>query len=531
VKKKEEFSFTFITISSHEAVKITVKNDKSHIKKGQKMFILNNAIKSITRSKGRNILIGFIIFAIAIASCISLSIKNAAQEIVKGYQESVEITASIGVDRTALREIAQSQGTDMRSLMGRFEAPGLEEILQYGDSLYLEDFSYTLSGYLNSDSIVPLTNEEDTQETANLPGGMGGNNPGGSLLQGGQFTRGDFLVIGYSSHRAMRGFIDGSLRIISGEMFPLDTSEPLCVITDELAAENQLEIKDTLSFTNPANEEEQIEFIITGIYTDDGAGDPSAMNWFSNSANQILTSHTALQKITSDTENFQTQLSSVFYLKNTESIDDFETQLREKGLSSIYMLTTNQEQSDETLRPLTNLDRFATIFLLMVLLIGGTILFVLNMINVRERKYEIGVLRAIGMKKNKLVIQFMAELLIVAFVAIILGSVMGAVASVPTANAMLQNEIESLQTSQTRITENFGSGQGMPQIGRNRDFMGGIFNPGQNVNYISQIDAVINMKVLLQLILIGIFLTAVSSIISVVAISRYEPLKILSERS
>lgn len=37
----------------------------------------------------------------------------------------------------------------------------------------------------------------------------------------------------------------------------------------------------------------------------------------------------------------------------------------------------------------------------MILVIGAVILVVLNIFNVRERKYEIGVLTAMGMKKER----------------------------------------------------------------------------------------------------------------------------------
>ena len=44
------------------------------------MYIFKNAIRSIARSKGRNVLIGIIVLVIATASCIGLSIRNAASK-------------------------------------------------------------------------------------------------------------------------------------------------------------------------------------------------------------------------------------------------------------------------------------------------------------------------------------------------------------------------------------------------------------------------------------------------------------------
>ena len=70
------------------------------------------------------------------------------------------------------------------------------------------------------------------------------------------------------------------------------------------------------------------------------------------------------------------------------------------GLSEDYTVTsTDVEAYEQSLLPLQNLSKFAAWFLLVVLLIGGVILIVFHIFNIRERKYEIGVLTAIGMRR------------------------------------------------------------------------------------------------------------------------------------
>ena len=163
---------------------------------------------------------------------------------------------------------------------------------------------------------------------------------------------------------------------------------------------------------------------------------------------------------------------------------------------------------------------------------------VLNIINIRERKYEVGVLRAIGMRKGKVLMQFVTEFFIVTFVFMIMGTLVGSVLSVPTANVMLHNEIQALQQSEQQINMNFGRQGNIPAGGeRTQGAMGrfmeqgsmsGFFNRNQNTNYINQINAVINPAVVLQLALMGLLLTVFIGGISVILIVRYEPLAILS---
>ena len=52
-----------------------------------------------------------------------------------------------------------------------------------------------------------------------------------------------------------------------------------------------------------------------------------------------------------------------------------------------------------------------------------------------------------------------------------------------------------------------------------------------NGNYVDKLNAVVDVKTIIELVIIGIALTVCSSVISMVFISRYSPLKILSSRS
>ena len=171
-------------------------------------------------------------------------------------------------------------------------------------------------------------------------------------------------------------------------------------------------------------------------------------------------------------------------------------------------------------------------FLIITLLIGGIILFIINMINIRERKYEIGVLRTIGISKIKLTMQFVSELLIVGFVALMIGAGLGATMSKGISNSLLSNEIKNSENSVEKISKNFG-GPG----GNNFDFKGD--NPFEkiasktnpNIQAYDSIDAVVDISVLLELLGIGLTLILISSLSSMVSVQRFTPLTILKERS
>jgi len=145
------------------------------------------------------------------------------------------------------------------------------------------------------------------------------------------------------------------------------------------------------------------------------------------------------------------------------------------------------------------------------------------MINIRERKYEIGVLRTIGMKKSKLSLQFIIELMVVGVVSLLIGTAVGSTMSVPISNNLLKNEINSASEKYDNIENNFGGPDA--KNFKNKDF--GV----AKVDEIDKINAAVDLKVTGKLLGIGVLLILVSSLGSIVAILRFSPLTILKERS
>ena len=232
-----------------------------------------------------------------------------------------------------------------------------------------------------------------------------------------------------------------------------------------------------------------------------------------------------------------------------------------KGLSEYYQVSNNLETIENATKSINNVKTFATTFLIITLAIGAIVLIVINMINIRERKYEIGVLRTIGMKKRKVSLQFMIELLIVAVISLSIGAFIGSYASVPVSNKLLAEEINNSQSEYNDIRRNFGMNN-PPEVEestvenkednktdevtenesptetineeetKNEEVKEERYNFNvANVEEIDRIDAVVDFKVLGQLLGIGVILTLLSSLASMIAISRFSPLTILKERS
>ena len=359
-------------------------------------------------------------------------------------------------------------------------------------------------------------------------------------IMGGGRNSADLTVIGYSSNDAMTSFINGENAICEGTVFDQDSTDGSCVISYELAVLNDLVVGDTITVLNPSKEDQTYTLKVCGIFQNETTDSYS---------NTIFTTYAFLDAIVEDTERnaeevvsdrgtttstaLRDSTSGTYVFYDVPWYEDFCADVESMGLDTeVYTVSSaDLNQYEKSVVPLESLSKFTMIFFIVVLLSGGCILVIFNMFTVRERKYEIGVLAAIGMKKGKVALQFLTEAFLVTLVAIVIGTGVGAAASLPVGDYLLQEQVTSVQAASTAMNDNFGGGfQGM---GNNRfQSMGKMGRPGtaEDVEYLDSLNTTTDLTVLASLMGISILLTLIASSVGMISVLRYGPLKILSER-
>lgn len=212
------------------------------------MHIIKNAFKCIGRSRGRNILIGVIVFVIAVSACIGLSIRQAAENAKSETLEGLTITATISFDRRkAMNDMISgdkngdsSEGgrpsfdrDKFAGFMGESSSLTLDEYKKYAEAESVKDFYYSVSASFNgNDDFLPVSNDassgDDTSATTESNRGPNGffqpPDDKRSQMMGAQS---DFTVVGYSSESAMTSFIDGTATIVDGAVFTEGTTDAI----------------------------------------------------------------------------------------------------------------------------------------------------------------------------------------------------------------------------------------------------------------------------------------------------------------
>lgn len=489
------------------------------------MYIFKNAWISIVRNKGRNILIAIIILVIAAASSITLAIRNSATKIVTAYENKYNIEASISMDRRALMQnFRGEEGEEKKSqqemieTFNNIESLTVEDIKKYGESEYVSKYYYVYNTGVNAKDIEEATDSLVKETTTDKK-----TTTRTEKIFNDKASDGAFKLLGYSSYDSMTDFVNGKFKIADGEVSNDFTSNN-CVISEELATLNDIKVGDTITITSPNDEKITYDLVVSGIYKEDSDVSEDMTSMFSGSVNSIITNDKVVSEFMAKDEKSNVTITPTFIIKDKESVEKFTVELTEKGLSEYFTVTNNLDTVEGATKSITNVKSFATMFLIITLIIGAIVLLVLNMINIRERKYEIGVLRTIGMKKSLVISQFMVELLVVAIFGLLIGTGVGSFTSVNVANHLLETEISNAASETKNIDKNFG-GKGNLMVGTPQSI--GI----THIEQVDNIDAIVDFKVLGQLLGIGIILTMISSLSACVSISRFSPLNILKERS
>ena len=425
------------------------------------MYILKNAVKNLQRNLGRNILMSIIILTIIIISGISIVIHASASAIIEDYK------ARFGSQVNLTQDQNNAVTLDAASL------------LSYGESDLLQSHTY-LAKVTYTSAAMKTINQQDMLTDPNNPD---------RLIPQGQ-------LIASSLKEINDDFRNGTKKLISGKMFEQNNE---IIISKALAELNQLSPGDTISLSSTSLSDPSTEsFIISGIYDDVSLGNDMASIAMNNPGNEIYGSFQYLISTTL----FQSKgtLDAVYYLKNPESLDTFKAELISKGLPNTVEVSTNEAGYRKLIQPVENMANIAKMFTLGTLLAGSLILILLSTFTIRERKYEIGVLRAMGMKKKQAALGLLSEIIIITGICLLIGLSIAGVAGKSMGTSLLQQ--------QTLISK-------------------------QNEDETHLEETVISLEpnAVLEIVLVSLLLGGLSSITGIVYVTRYEPRKILSERN
>lgn len=574
-------------------------------------MIFDNAWRSTRRRKGYSILLIVVFTIITAAVVVSLAIMQAANSAKTTGLANQTVTATISMNRSQVIKDAGGTGTDTtdsssardaaREAMSdmKLSLSDYETYASAAGSLLKSTYYSETAGLtavdgqaepVSSSSSGSGSGSSGDSAAAGQPGGQGGDmgDMGGGA--GGMASSSDFTLVGLSSDEALSNLgitVSDGQAVVTGTSGTVtdsddsdgDTSTHDAMVTDEFAELNGLSVGDT--FVAADSSGNQIAFTIVGTYTSTGgdsgsAGPGGAGGMGGSSSDRIIVSMATLTSLGLDADtSSDTTISYTYVLGSGADYDAFVQACSDAGLSDSYQVQSSDvENYESSIEPLLNLSKFAKTLLVVVLALGAVMLIAMTLFSIRTRTYEMGVMTAMGMHKRTVAAQMVVETVIVAVIGLVLGTCIGAVASVPVSNKLLESEVSSAQAESTQQVQNFGrelkggaapggassasagaSGEAgassdsassdsaassdatastdasAPDSGAAPQQPGGNGPMGRMTSYVSTINASVNLATVGLAALAILVLALLSGLVGVIWVLRYEPLQILADRS
>lgn len=471
------------------------------------MYLFKNALKNLGRNKGRNLLLGIIIFALILSTTVALVINATTKGIIDDYKNRFgsQVTLSVDFDKLMADTKPNADGS-----VAFPSAPDIspEQYLAFAKSDHLKSYQMDMLAGVVFDGLEAVGDKQND-------GMVGAIGPGSE-----DYVSPKAKLLGYSDANQLPDFAEGLRKIIDGALYKTKNE---CLISSDFADLNKLKVGDTFQATD-ATSKKNVTLKVAGIYADATktndnlpAGVISMEGAYGNRRNEILVN---MDTMTSNFDVNSLSVNAAYELKSPDLLDRFEKELRDKGLPSAYNVETDEASYNKIVAPVLGLSKISMTFMWVILAVGGIILLFITTMAIRERKYEIGVLRAMGLKKAKVAVMLVAEMVMITVICLGAGLGIGSVLSQPVADALIAGQVEAAEDSQQG---------GIMQNTNGTVNIGGAGEP--DVEPLSKIDVTLTSEAALQISLIALLLALLSSAAGVIFITKYEPMKILSERN
>lgn len=473
------------------------------------MYIIKNAVKNIGRNKGRNILMAVIIFAIILTTAVSTIINTTTKEIIRDYKTRFgsEVTIEFDYERSDIN-YAELENVELKN----------EQLISFGESEYLKSAEYYTSMLLSFDKLRALDDDKKGIEM----GGVIGIDGDASVMTQHKYIKVLGQCIASNSPNISEDFQKGIRKITDGKMY---SAKDECLVSEQFAKLNNLSVGDSITVKTYYEDKPLNHTLkISGIYADHSMekGNIPEMYEFTPSAqfnrnNEILVSFDTAMSMEMSKEEYYAYVQATYFLKDPSMLEAYQKELTQKGLPDCYKVSTDEAGYNRIVGPVEGLSKITNTFLIVVLVLGSAVLVLLSTLAIRERKYEIGVLRAMGMKKSKVALGLLSEMLVITSACLIIGLGVGTAISQPVADSMLKSQIEQAENQNNDM-----GAIGTPVL---------IGDDRGDQKPLSELQVHLNSSAILQIFFISLALAGISSLVGILYITKYEPMKILSERN
>ncbi|MFE4258022.1 ABC transporter permease [Streptomyces sp. NPDC056883] len=255
--------------------------------------------------------------------------------------------------------------------------------------------------------------------------------PGGAAADDG---KGALAVNGVRDSGMLLPFSYGSTKLTSGRgITPEDAGRDVAVIEQRLAEENGLKVGDTLQVRS-ADGERTTPMTVVGVFRDP-AREPTV--WtppHQLPGNTLYVPVATAQKLGAGAATVR---EAVLKIGSPDRVRQLHARTGELLGKDGFDFRVNDKAYKDQVLPIQRVGTFAGLIVWVIALAGALILGLIVMLQIRERRSELGVLLALGEKKWKLIGQHAVEVVAVALPAVALAALALSLAGQSAGEALL----------------------------------------------------------------------------------------------
>jgi putative ABC transport system permease protein len=216
-----------------------------------------------------------------------------------------------------------------------------------------------------------------------------------------------------------------TLRIVSGHAISGTTSADVAMVSSAMAQKNGLKVGSTFTAYGKT-------FTVAAIFETDNQ----------SAGNTVVTSLPVLQHLTGDSGQIGTAVVTVASLTELAAT----TSAIEHALGPEASVVSYTADAEKAAGALGDVKSIAVYSLAGAIVAAVVILFLVMVMIVRERKREIGILKAIGASNGRIMAQFTTEAVTFTLLGLVVGAVVGILAASPVTAALVSNSGASSDT-------------------------------------------------------------------------------------
>ncbi|KAF1296766.1 ABC transporter permease [Enterococcus sp. JM4C] len=430
------------------------------------MNFLQRAVSSVTRRKGKSIILFLVIFVLGNVIAGAIAIQQSTTNVEKDVKAKLGANATISFDYTTFQKDNEETPVEEQIFP---DEPDLKAYQQIGALPYVKYFDYnSLSSFVSS----KLERFAFEQDEGGMMSGYGGsprfnlkgvNYPKLMDIEQKKIKLAGGKVFSDEDVKEGKNVVIIGKRLAEQNNISLGADWVIKVESDNVEYDdngNEIEVKPediksfdfpvkVIGFFEPVTTEKEPKKNTDAYYNQMSQSEELENTiYLPNELVKEFNKQTAKEIYEASEEDFENYeyFSPAYTLKSPEDTEAFKEEA-EPLLPDYYIVQASADQYDQVGGSMKKMNQISKYVVIIAVLAALLIIGLVVLLFMRDRKHELGIYLSIGETRGKVMGQIMVELLIISALALVCSLVTGNLLGNVVSNSLMQSDLLATPTN------------------------------------------------------------------------------------